>query len=102
MTEILCLLLKPALLCVGNPSRYWYLVPITILAWFVDVILCRTAWAMVFGWPKRKELTISDTLERLCKDNTHPDYLLLIEIAKKINRVDPFHSHIKAVHDKPI
>lgn len=99
MTEILCLLLYPALLCLSNPYRYFYLVPFVVLAWWVDFVLCHTFWAMAFGWPKHGEYTISDMLERLCLDRMHPDQDLFIQIALKINRVDPLHSHIKAVKE---
>lgn len=97
MTELLCLLLKPALYGVSDPRRYWYLVPVVIVAWFVDVILAHTGWALIAGWPQRNEWTISDTLERLCREFTNPDQFLYIEIAKKINRVSPTGDHIKSV-----
>jgi len=97
MTEILLLLLKPALICVSNPKKYWYLAPIAVTAWIVDVILCHTSWALLVGWPKDGEVTISDTLERLCFDFDHPQNLLCIQIALSINRIDPNHNHIKAV-----
>ena len=96
MTELLCLLLKPALLCVSNPRRYWYLAPVATLAWMVDVFLCHTFWALAFGWPKEGEVTISDMLERLCNEYEHPDNLLFIQIGLKINRVAGF-AHIKTL-----
>lgn len=97
MTELLCLLLRPALLCVSNPRRYWYLAPVTVLAWLIDVVLCRTFWPLLAGWPHAGEITISDTLERLCVDYGHPDRYLFVAIARKINRLDPLGSHIKSV-----
>ena len=96
MTEILCLLLYPALLCLSNPYRYFYLVPFVVLAWWVDFVLCHTFWAMAFGWPKHGEYTISDTLERLCREINNPDQELFLAIARKINRICPTHDHIKA------
>lgn len=96
MTELLCLLLKPALLCLTNPRRYFYLIPLVILAWIVDFILAHTFWYLIAGWPKNHEYTISDTLERLVK-TPGPDQDLFIQIALKINRVDPAHSHIRSV-----
>jgi hypothetical protein len=63
----------------------------------LDVFIAHTTWALVFGWPKPYELTISHTLERLCKEKEHPDYELFVQIAKKINRVSPTHDHIRAV-----
>lgn len=97
MTELLCLLLKPALYGVSDPKRYWYLIPFTLLAWLVDAILAHTGWVLLAGWPQGREVTISDTLERLCADKSHPDYALFVEIARKINRVCPTHDHIKSV-----
>jgi hypothetical protein len=97
VTELLCILLKPALYGVSNPKQYWYLLPFTLLAWIVDAVLAHTAWPLIAGWPHPHELTISDTLERLCKDTEHPSHLLFVEIAKAINRVCPTHDHIKAL-----
>ena len=96
MTELLCLLLKPALYAVSNPRKYWYLIPFAVAGWLVDCILCYTFWCLLAGWPKHGEYTISDTLERLCRAESS-DQKLFIEIARKINRVDPLHSHIRAV-----
>ena len=98
MIDLLILLLRPAVACADNPKRYWYLAPITILAWFVDVLIAHTTWALVAGWPKAGEVTISHTLERLAHpDNAaHPDYNLMRQIALKINRVTES-PHIKAV-----
>ena len=96
MTELLCLLLKPALLCVSDPKRYWYLTPVAVLAWLVDVLLAHSFWMLVSGgWPKKGEYTISDSLERLCVTPTS-DLFLFIEISKKINRVAGY-KHIKVV-----
>ena len=96
MTELLCLLLKPALLWESNPRKYWYLTPVALLAWLVDILLCHTAWALAFGWPQPGEVTISHTLERLCVDYSNPDRTLFVAIAIKINRVAG-RAHIKAV-----
>jgi len=98
MTEILCLLLYPALLCVINPRKYFYLIPLTVVAWLLDVILCHTFWALAFGWPQGSEITISDTLERLCKTPiTNKYWSLHCGIARAINEICPTHDHIKAV-----
>ena len=97
MTELLCLLLKPALYAVSDPRKYWYLIPFAVAGWLVDCILCHTAWAIAFGWPHQDEVTVSDTLERLCKDFKNPDHYLFVAIAKKINSICPTHDHIKAV-----
>ena len=99
MTELLCILLKPALLWSSNPIKYFYLFPLALLAWLIDILLCHTFWVFLAGWPKEGEVTISHTLERLVKDISHPDNELFIQIALKINRLDPLHNHIKAVAD---
>lgn len=96
MIDLLVILLKPALLWESNPWRYWYLTPVTLVAWVVDVAIAHTTWALMYGWPKPYEMTISHTLERLCK-TPGPDQQFLIEIAKKINRESPSGNHIKAV-----
>lgn len=95
MIDLLILLLRPALLC--TEGGRWWLLPFAVLAWVVDVILAHTTWALVAGWPKRNEITISDTLERLCMSFDHPDHKLFVAVAKKINSISPTHSHIKAV-----
>ena len=97
MTFLLCLLLKPALYAVSNPLRYWYLAPVAFVAWLIDILICHTTWPLIAGFPRVGEVTVSDTLERLCRDTTHPDHGLFVQIALKINRVDPLHCHIKAV-----
>lgn len=97
MIELLCILLRPALLWDSDRGRYWYLTPLALIALIVDVVLCHTSWVILAGLPKRNEWTISQTLERLCWDFQHQDHLLFVAIARKINRIDPRHSHIKAV-----
>lgn len=98
MIDLLILLLRPAVACADNPKRYWYLAPIAILAWFVDIIIAHTTWALVAGWPKVGEVTVSHTLERLChpSNRLHEDYALMRQIALKINRATNS-NHIKAV-----
>ena len=96
MTFLLCLLLKPALLCVSSPTRYWYLVPVAFIAWLLDIFIAHTTWPLIAGFPQIGEVTISDTLERLCLDRKNPDQDLFIGIAKKINRVAGY-AHIKGV-----
>lgn len=98
MIFLLILLLRPAVACADNPKRYWYLAPIAIVAWFVDIIIAHTTWALVAGWPQEGEVTVSHTLERLCHPHNfrHPDYFLFRQIALKINRATNS-NHIKAV-----
>lgn len=100
MIDLLLLLLVPALRYIEDERTPWWrldLAVIAIVAWVLDIIIAHTTWAAAFGWPKPYELTISHTLERLCKEKEHPDYELFIQLAKKINRVSPTHDHIRAV-----
>lgn len=67
-----------------------FLVVYTTLVWVGDLILAHTFMVRTFGWPKRGEWTISDTLERLYPTK-QPD---AVRLAKAINFVSP--GHIKA------
>jgi hypothetical protein len=96
MIDILIFLMRPALLFLDNPLRYWYFFPTVLPAWLADIFVAHTTWALVAGFPRIGEVTVSDTLERLCNDITNPDCLLFVEIARKINRAVGF-THIKAV-----
>lgn len=96
MIAILIILLVPALRFLNDPKRYWYFFWAPLPAFAADVIAAHTTWALVAGWPRGREMTISDTLERLCQDITHQDHDLFVQIALKINRVAGF-PHIKAV-----
>jgi len=94
MIDLLCLLLKPALL--GLAGR-WYLLPVTVLAWIVDVVANYTTCSFIVGeFPRRGEWTFSQRLERLCVERS-PEQQLYIQIALKLNRIDPTGKHIKVV-----
>lgn len=95
MIDLLIVLLRPALLCVE--ARQYRYAPLAVVAWLVDMLIAHTTWALVAGWPRRGEWTISHTLERLCKDYQNPDHHLFVQIAKKINRISPTRDHIKSV-----
>ncbi len=88
MIDLLILLLRPAVACADNPRRYWYLAPVALAAWLIDIIIAHTSWALVAGFPRVGEVTVSHTLERLCDhtNSAHPDYFLFCEIGYKINR----------------
>lgn len=97
MIDLLLILLRPALLALEGGSKnplHWLAL---VIAAPLDVVIAHTTWAATFGKPLRGEWTISNTLERLCKDTDHADYELLVEIAKKINRVSPTKAHIRSV-----
>lgn len=99
MIDLLLKLATPALLFADDPKRsYWHvhLVLYTVFVWAVDVVLAHTLWAYYFGLPRAGELTISDTLERLCVSN-HPRGIQALALALRINSISP--GHIKAVKD---
>lgn len=93
MIFILCLILHWALLGYEQPKKYWYLTPVTFIAFILDVIICFTTWRLISGPIEKSEWTISQTLERLCKiEGLRKN--LFIEIAKEINRQSPSGKHI--------
>lgn len=97
MIDLLIILLVPALKAVEGGSKnplHWLA---AIIAWLVDMLIAHTTWALVAGFPRKGEWTVSHTLERLCCDFDNPDVLLYIEVARKINRVSPTGRHIKAI-----
>ena len=97
MIDLLCLLLYPAIVGLARPTTHWFLMPVTLLAWVVDCLANYTTISMLVGeFPRWGEWTFSQRLERLCKEPS-PDQQLFIQIALKLNRVDPLHCHIKAV-----
>ena len=93
MIFLFLILLKPALQCVedGKWWHFWAVLP----AYLLDVFIAHTTWALVFGWPKRGEWTISHTLERIVSEHKHPRWLLAAAIANEINTVQ--RGHIKAM-----
>lgn len=93
MIFLFLILLKPALECVegGKWWHCWAVLP----AYLFDVFIAHTTWALVFGWPKRGEWTISHTLERIVSEHKHPRWLLAAAIAREINAVQ--RGHIKAM-----
>jgi hypothetical protein len=90
----LLLILLPLALKYETNKLYF---PITLVALILDVIIAHTSFALMAGFPKKNEWTISQCLERLCKEYSNPDVELFRQIAIKINRVSPNGNHIKAV-----
>tara|TARA_R110000868_G_scaffold99334_1_gene273438 strand:- start:5062 stop:5361 length:300 start_codon:yes stop_codon:yes gene_type:complete len=86
-------LVAPAIRYADNPNRNPWRVDLlayTLFVWLADMVLAHTAWAYHMGFPKRGEVTISHTLERLYpKGDTDA-----VRLAKAINFVSP--NHIKA------
>lgn len=91
----LLLLLWPALKLFdlkGCWRLIWLLgLPIMLLAWVADLIVCRTWWPVLFGWPRSHELTVSDTLERLIGEHLHSRWLLATCIAEVLDGISPGH-----------
>jgi hypothetical protein len=94
MIDLLILLLVPALRFLNEPRQYWYFFWAPLPAWLIDIAIAHSTWALVAGFPRIGEVTVSDTLERLCR-TPGPDQPLFIELARKINRASGT-QHIKA------
>lgn len=95
MIDLLILLLVPALKCTDGGSRKPWHIAAAVVAYMLDLIIARTTFALVAGrGPRNGEHTVSQMLEHLSDDETHPDRELFRQIALKINRVSGF-EHIK-------
>jgi hypothetical protein len=95
--DLLILLLIPAIKCTDGGSRNPLHILAAIVAYVLDLIIARTTFALIAGrGPRNGEQTVSQMLEHLCLDRSHPDRALFVMIAIKINRATGFH-HIKAV-----
>lgn len=95
MIFLFLLLLRPALLCVDGGSRKPHHVAAALVAWVLDLLIARTTWRLFAGPLQGSERTISDSLERLCKDINNPDWALYYSLARRINRLSPTGNHIK-------
>jgi hypothetical protein len=60
-------------------------------------VAAHTTWPVIAGELQEGEITISDSLERLCPDLLHPNHLQFKAMALYINRVSPTKNHIEAV-----
>jgi hypothetical protein len=94
MIDLLLVLLRPALRAAEGDSKNPFDWLALLIAWPLDVLIAHTTWALVAGWPRKGEWTISHTLERLVLEQ-RPDRLFFVEIARYINRVSPIGRHIK-------
>lgn len=63
--------------------------------YLLDVLYAHTWFAIIAGWPKKFEWTISHVLYRLANDRLCPHQRLYYEIAKYINSKSPTGVHIK-------
>lgn len=91
----LILLVWPALKLL-QLKGWWRLVwlvfwPFILLAWLADIIVARTWFVPVFGWPRRSEVTVSHALERLVGEHLHPSWALAASIAQVLDRISPGH-----------
>lgn len=103
MIDLLILLLRPAAAFERDKRRYWYLLPVALVAWCVDVVIARTTWVLVTGgWPRWSEVTVSHTLERLAAPataaapNPDPDQAFYWQLGLKITRATKS-AHVKVV-----
>ena len=95
----LCLLVWPALK-LFDLKGWWRLLWLPLfwfilLVWLADVIVARTWWPILFGWPHSNEITVSHTLERLIGEHKHRSWALAAAIAQELERISP--GHIKAL-----
>lgn len=44
---------------------WWFLAIPGIFIWLLDVIANYTEWVLVFGWPKKKDITITNRLKSM-------------------------------------
>lgn len=95
MTALLLLLLPGALRYTDGGERQFVLH--AVFALVLDVIVAHTTFAVIAGWPRKGEWTVSQMLERLCVEFSHPDRMLFVGLARHINRISPTREHIKAV-----
>jgi hypothetical protein len=89
--------IAPALRFADNQNRNYYKVHLllyAVLVWVVDIVLAHSIMVFVFGFPQGKELTISDTLERLSVTTSQKQQKALL-LGRAINQVSP--GHIKAL-----
>lgn len=96
MTALLMLLLPSALRCVDGGERKPHLVLAALVALVLDVWVAHTTFALLAGWPRKGEWTISQMLERLCADKIDEHWALYYSIALRINSESPSKRHIKA------
>ena len=95
MTWLLLKLLPGALRYTDGGERQFILH--AAIALVLDVIVAHTTFAVIAGWPRKGEWTVSQMLERLCVQWSHPDRMLFVGLARHINRISPTRDHIKAV-----
>ncbi len=95
MTWLLLKLLPGALRYTDGGERRFVLLAAIVLV--LDVIAAHTTFAVIAGRPRKGEWTVSQMLERLCVQWSHPDRMLFVALAQHINRISPTKDHIKAV-----
>jgi len=96
---VLVLLLRPALMAADAGSRHPWHMACVLVALVADLITAHTTWPLVAGWPKKREWTISDTLERLAApaNALSRRYKYAVVLAHWINQRSPTGAHIKVV-----
>ena len=96
MIFLFLILLKPALQCVDGGSRNPLHIAAALIAWVLDLIIARTTWRLIAGPLQGSERTISDSLERLCKDVHNPNWAMYYSISRYINSLSPTGNHIRS------
>lgn len=99
MTFLLLICLKPSILFLGNPRKYWYYLPVILVGYLADRIVANTSFRLVAGrGPQGSEKTVSDMVQNLANDSTNPEQEFYIQMALKINRaVGVQHIKLKGV-----
>lgn len=103
---LLGLLLWPALQCVDGGRRAPGFLLAGVLGFVLDIIVARTTFVLLFGWPRWRELTVSHSLQRIVNEMKHPRLHWAVYISEGINEVGPNKKHIdltayyygKAIH----
>lgn len=97
--------LAPALQCVDGGRRAPGFLLAAVVGAVLDVIVARTTFAVIFGWPRWKEVTVSNALQRIVNEGDHPLLDWAVYISEGINKVSPTKKHIdlsKLTHGTPL
>ena len=94
--------IAPAIRYADDQNRDWWrfdLLVFTLTIWFIDIVLAHTTMVPAFGWPKGKELTISDTLERLIFSKSI-EQVGALKLARAIDVISPGHIKNLKIYDQ--
>ncbi len=91
---LLGLLLRPALQCVDGGRRAPGFLLAAAAGAVLDIIVARTTFVLIFGWPRWRELTVSHSLQRIVNEMEHPRLHWAVYISRGINESGPNKKHI--------